>query len=105
MNISEVLRLKFKDIEFQKDVIVQDDGKGAYIKEWNLKIPKPTQKDLEDWAKEFDLQHRQNLARQKRQYPSWQVQMDMQYHDSLEGTTNWVDSLKAIKAANPIPEE
>ena len=35
-----------KEINFTKDVILQDDGNGAYIKEWNLDIAKPTNAQL-----------------------------------------------------------
>jgi hypothetical protein len=31
-----------KEVDFLNEVKLQDDGKGAYIKEWNLDIPKPT---------------------------------------------------------------
>ena len=38
-----------REIDFLKDVILQDDsnGLGAYIKEWNLDIPKPTMEQLD----------------------------------------------------------
>jgi hypothetical protein len=35
------------EIDFLKDVLLQDDGQGAYIKEWNLDIPKPTMAQLD----------------------------------------------------------
>jgi hypothetical protein len=37
------------DVDFTKDVILQDDsnGQGPYIKEWNLDIPKPTMAQLD----------------------------------------------------------
>ena len=34
-------------------------------------------------------------------YPSWQDQMDMQYHDQVNGTTTWKDAVKAVKDAHP----
>ena len=33
-------------VDFLKDVMLQDDGLGAYIKEWNLAIAKPSDKQL-----------------------------------------------------------
>jgi len=30
-------------------------------------------------------------------------QLDMQYHDLVDGTTTWKDAIKAIKDANPKP--
>jgi hypothetical protein len=38
------------------------------------------------------------------QYPSIQEQLDMQYWDSVNGTTVWADTIAAVKAANPKPE-
>jgi hypothetical protein len=35
------------EIDFLKDVLLQDDGQGPYIKEWNLDIPKPTMAQLD----------------------------------------------------------
>jgi hypothetical protein len=33
-------------VDFLSDVMLQDDGAGAYIKEWNLDIAKPTDTQL-----------------------------------------------------------
>ena len=35
------------DINFKSDVILRDEGQGAYIKEWNLDIAQPTQEQLD----------------------------------------------------------
>ena len=42
------------EIDFTSDVILQDDsnGQGAYIKEWNLDIAKPTDAQLDALEKE-----------------------------------------------------
>jgi len=46
-----------------------------------------------------------NYARdRKKKYPSWQEQMDMQYHDAVDGTTTWKDAVQAVKDAHPKPE-
>ena len=39
------------DVDFMKDVMLQDDsdGKGAYIKEWNLDIAQPTSAQLDSY--------------------------------------------------------
>ena len=37
------------------------------------------------------------------QYPSIQDQLDMQYHDSVNGTTTWKDAVAKVKADNPKP--
>jgi hypothetical protein len=38
------------------------------------------------------------------QYPSIQDQLDMQYHDAIDGTTTWKDAIAKVKADNPKPE-
>ena len=39
-----------------------------------------------------------------RQYPSIGDQLDMQYHDQLDGTTTWKDAIAKVKADHPKPE-
>ena len=38
-----------------------------------------------------------------RAYPSIQEQLDMQYWDSVNGTTTWKDAIAAVKTENPKP--
>ncbi len=35
------------------------------------------------------------------EYPSYQDQLDMQYHDQVDGTTTWKDTIQAIKDKYP----
>ena len=39
----------------------------------------------------------------RKAYASTGDQLDMQYHDSVDGTTTWVDHVAAIKSAHPKP--
>jgi hypothetical protein len=56
----------------------------------------------EEKQAEFDAQ---DYARDRaKAYPSWQEQMDMQYHDAVDGTTTWQDAVQAVKDAHPKPE-
>ena len=34
-------------------------------------------------------------------YPSIQEQLDMQYHDNVNGTTTWKDAIAKVKLDNP----
>jgi len=34
-------------------------------------------------------------------YPSIQEQLDMQYHDTVNGTTTWKDAIAKVKSDNP----
>ena len=37
-------------------------------------------------------------------YPLIRDQLDMQYHDAVDGTTTWQDAVQAVKDAHPKPE-
>lgn len=91
-------------VDFIKDVKLQDDGDGVvYIKEWNLDKPKPTQEQLD--ALETEAQAEEDLQTilntRATAYPSIQEQLDMQYWDKVNGTTNWEDAIAKVKLDNP----
>ena len=96
-------------IDFTKDVLLQDDsnGQGPYIKEWNLSIAKPTDAQLSAVEAAADLSERQNAVRSARRtaYGDLGDQLDMQYHDNVDGTTTWKDHVAKVKTDNPIPTE
>ena len=94
-----------QEIDFSKDVILQDDsnGKGAYIKEWNLSIAKPTDVQLASYETAGNAEEALQtiLNTRARAYTTWQDQMDMQYKDLLNGTTTWKDAVAKVKSDNP----
>ena len=96
-------------VDFMADVLLQDDsnGQGPYIKEWNLAIAKPTDAQLNAVDAAADLEERQAAVRatRKQAYGDLGSQLDMQYHDNVDGTTTWKDHVAAVKTANPIPTE
>ena len=62
---------------------------------------KPTEKSLTDaLAKQQSDFDAQQYSRD-RQYPSIGDQLDMQYHDELNGTTTWKDAVAKVKSDNP----
>jgi len=61
---SKIIKYVGSEVDFEKDVLLQDDGQGAYIKEWNLEKAKPTDAQLnalETQANEYE----QNLITSK----------------------------------------
>ena len=58
--------------DFQKDVLLQDDGDGAYIKEWNVAEAKPTDAQLNALESEATTLENNNqiIANRKAEYPS-----------------------------------
>ena len=92
-----------KEIDFLKDVLLQDDGNGAYIKEWNLDISKPTDAQLNALEAQANEVERINNIRSKRanNYPSLADQLDMQYWDKINGTNKWQQAINAVKQKYP----
>ena len=98
------------EVDFTKDVLLQDDsnGQGPYIKTWNVSgVAQPTDEQLNAVDSAADLSERQNAARAARRtaYGDLGDQLDMQYHDNVDGTTTWKDHVAKVKADNPIPTE
>ena len=98
------------EVDFLKDVLFQDDsnGQGPYIKEWNVSgVAQPTDEQLNAVDSAADLEERQNAARASRKtaYGDLGDQLDMQYHDSVDGTSTWKDHVAKVKTDNPIPTE
>ena len=98
------------EVDFLKDVLLQDDsnGQGPYIKEWNVSgVAQPTDEQLNAVDSAADLEERQNAVRATRRsaYGDLGDQLDMQYHDNVNGTTTWKDHVAKVKTDNPIPTE
>ena len=97
-----LIKLGFKSKE---DFIVQDDGNGAYIKEWKSASPQPSEAEIEsahnEWQAEYDTQeYARNRATA---YASIADQLDMQYWDSVNDTTTWKDHVASVKNQYPKP--
>ena len=68
--------------------------------EWtNGTVPIPVE-DIEAKATEIETRDAHIKPRHKA-YPSLGDQLDMQYHDNVNGTTTWKDAIQAVKDANP----
>ena len=89
------------DVDFMKDVMLQDDsdGKGAYIKEWNLAIAKPSDAQLaeQENAANTEEANAQVRATRKAAYGDIGEQLDEIYKD----IDSWKARIKSIKDANP----
>jgi len=94
------------EVDFTSDVLLQDDsnGQGAYIKEWNLDIAKPTTAQLE--ALETQAQTYENnqqiISTRKKLYGSWESQLEEIYDDGID---NWKARIQQIKTDNPKETE
>lgn len=63
----------------------------------------PTEADIElaTQAQQTDYEARQYQRDRAYAYPSLQEQLDMQYWDSINGTTTWQDAINAVKLQFP----
>ena len=89
------------EVDFMKDVMLQDDsdGKGAYIKEWNLDIAQPTDAQLSAQESAANTEEANNQVRSTRRsaYGDIGEQLDEIYKD----IDAWKARIKSIKDANP----
>ena len=90
-------------VDFTSDVMLQDDGAGAYIKEWNLDIAEPTDTQIASYETAGNTAEALQTVLNNRaiSYPRIQDQLDMQYKDLLNGTTTWKDAVAKVKSDNP----
>ena len=88
------------EVDFLNDVKLQDDGQGAYIKEWNLDIAQPTQAQLdalESQAQTYE-NNQQIIATRKKLYGSWESQLEEIYDNGID---SWKARIQQIKIDNP----
>ena len=89
-----------QEVDFQKDVILQDDGDGAYIKEWNLAIAEPTDVQLASYETAGNTAEANNsiIATRKTAYGSWNKQLEEIYDDGID---SWKTRIAKVKTDNP----
>ena len=89
------------DVDFTKDVMLQDDsdGKGAYIKEWNLAIAKPSDAQLAEQENVANTEEANAQVRSTRRsaYGDIGEQLDEIY----KNINSWKARIKSIKDNNP----
>ena len=91
-----------KTVDFTKDVILQDDsdGKGPYIKEWNISgLAQPTDSQLAAQETAGNTEETNNTVRATRRaaYGDIGDQLDEMY----KSFDDWKARIKSIKDANP----
>ena len=89
------------EVDFMNDVLFQDDsdGKGAYIKEWNLDIAQPTEAQLSAQESSANTEDANNNVRATRRaaYGDIGDQLDEIYKD----IDAWKARIKSVKDNNP----
>ena len=68
-------------------------------------VKKPDESVIQAKMAELKAEFTALQYQRDRTYPSWQEQMDMQYHDEIDGTTTWKDAVAKVKSDNPKEQE
>jgi hypothetical protein len=83
-------------------LLLQNDSRwqGAYIKEWNLDIAKPTMAQLDAFeAEATTVENNQKIiATRKSLYGAWEKQLEEIYDNGMD---SWKARIAQIKADNP----
>jgi len=87
-------------VDFLSDVMLQDDGQGSYIKEWNLDIAKPTDTQLASYDTAATTEEANNvvISTRKAAYGSWESQLEEIYDDGID---SWKARIAQVKTDNP----
>jgi hypothetical protein len=104
MTISTKIKLYAnKEIDFRTDVRLQDDGNGAYIKEWNLDIAKPTMAQLDAFEAQANEVERLNLVKANRanEYPDFKEYLDGIVKGDDAQIQKYINDCLAVKAKYP----
>ena len=85
-----------KEVDFRNKVKLQDDGNGAYIKEWNLDIPKPTMAQLDAYEAQANIVESNQAQVQNRikEYGSIAEQIEYITENGLDAWQSKVNSIK-----------
>lgn len=103
-NLSTKIKLYTnKEVNFTKDVILQDDGNGVYIKEWNLDITKPTLAQLDAYEVQANEVERLNLVKANRanEYPDFKEYLDGIVKGDNAQVQKYINDCLAVKAKYP----
>jgi len=92
-----------KEIDFRNEVKLQDDGNGAYIKEWNLDIAKPTDAQLNALETQANEVERLNLVKANRanEYPDFKEYLDGIVKGDNVQVQKYINDCLAVKAKYP----
>ena len=90
-----------RTVDFMAEVTLQDDGKGAYIAEWNIKDKaKPTDDQLKAVESDADKLEKNAKAIDNRKAEYGTVEQQLEYITE-NGLTKWQENVTAIKKKYP----
>ena len=92
-----------RQVNFRIEVKLQDDGNGAYIKEWNLDIAQPTESQLNALETQANEVERLNLVKANRanEYPDFKEYLDGIVKGDNAQIQKYINDCLAVKAKYP----
>jgi len=89
-----------REVDFTKDVRLQDDGDGAYIKEWNVAEVQPTEEQLDALESQAETLENNNqvIATRKKEYGTTAEQLEYIVEN---GVSAFIEKQQQIKISNP----
>jgi hypothetical protein len=94
------------EVDFTTDVLLQNDsdGRGDYIKEWNLDIAKPTIAQLDALDAQATTYENNQKIKQTRKalYGAWDKQLEEIYDNGID---SWKARIAQIKLDHPKETE
>ena len=88
----------------KNNISLQNEGSGDYIHTWNVSgLDKPTDSQLASYETAANAEETINgvLAKRRREYGTWQEQMEMIYKDQKNGTSTFKDHCDKVRSDNP----
>ena len=91
-----------REVDFTKDVILQNDsdGKGDYIREWNVEEVQPTEEQLDNLESQAETLENNNqvIATRKKEYGTTAEQLEYIVENGVEA---FIEKQQQIKTDNP----
>ena len=102
-NLSTKIKLYAnREVDFLTDVRLQDnsDGRGVFIAEWNLDIPKPTMAQLDAFEAQANIIEQNEVIKTTRKnlYGPLDKQLEEIYDNGID---SWKTRIAQIKTNNP----
>ena len=98
---SKIKKYLDREVDFRKDVILQDDGDGVvYIKEWNVAEVQPTEEQLDALESQAETLENNNQVINTRikEYGSTAEQLEYIVENGVEA---FIEKQQQIKTDNP----
>jgi hypothetical protein len=94
MNTTELMAKALNNLRPNADWVVRGD-----TLEWlDTEQTQPTEAEIQAEITRLEADYDAKQYQRDRVYPSIQDQLDMQYWDSVNGTTTWKDAVAKVKA-------